>query len=372
MCRLVLIAFTVLVAITATVSLSPAAELEVVASLPVGPGGITVTPDKQIIVGLHPFFSPKKQVVRITPDGKMVPFPNEAWNRRSSQSDTCFDSVIGVQCDPNGIVWMLDSGMRSWSSPKLVAWDLVKNVLHRIIHLTPPVITLPTLMPDNAFLNDLAVDVTHQAIYISRSGGPGDSGLIVVNLQTGTARQVLTGHPGVEPENVDIVMSNRILDFTLPDSGRLKLLIGVNPLVLDCEDKWLYFGAMNGKSLYRIRAADLLDTKVTEEELGRRVERYADKPVCDGISIDNAGNIYISDIEVNAIGVIAPDKSYKRMLTDPRISWPESFSFGPDGYLYFVAGQLHLSPPLNGGKNESKKPFHVFRVRPLAPGIAGR
>ena len=65
-------------------------------------------------------------------------------------------------------------------------------------------------------------------------------------------------------------------------------------------------------------------------------------------------------------------RSVSTLITDPRISWPESFSFGPDGYLYFVASQLHLSSPLNEGKNKAIPPFYVFRIKPLAPGTVGR
>ena len=158
----------------------------------------------------------------------------------------------------------------------------------------------------------------------------------------------------------------------LPDAGRLRLLIGVNPIALDSSDEWLYYGTMNGKSLYRIRTTDLLDPNLSNEQLAMRVERFSDKPMCDGISVDNAGNIYISDLQANAIGVITPDRHYEKLITDPRISWPESFSFGPDGLLYFVASQLHLSAPLNGGKNGVKPPFYVFRMKALAPGVVGR
>lgn len=353
--------------------LSCATDLEVVAELNVGPGNITVTPDKRIIISLHPFYSFHDRVVELRKDGKLVPFPDENWNRANNRSrrDT-FDSVLGVQCDTNGVVWMLDTGLRNFSAQKLVGWDTVNNRLHKVINLTLPGYENKIALPETAFLNDLAVDTDNRVCYLSHSGGMKNSALVVVDLETGSSRYLLLGHKSVQPEDVPLIVENRKLDFTLPDSGKLALLIGINPIALDSANEWLYYGPMNGSSMYRIRTADLRNTSLTSEELGSRVERYSDKPICDGISIDDSGNIYISDLESNAIGVIRNDRSYEKLVQNDLISWPESFSFGPDGYLYFVASQLHRSAPLNNGRQLVKPPFHVFRIKGLANGVVGR
>lgn len=352
---------------------SLATDLEVVARLDVGPGNITVTPDQRIIISLHPFYSNVDRVVELRRDGRLVPFPNKSWNRNNSKNNgAAFDSVLGIQCDTNGVVWMLDTGLTNFSNQKLVGWDTVNNRLHKIINLTPPTSETKISLPDTAFLNDLAVDAKNKVCYLSHSAGIQNSALIVVDLETGLTRRVLQGHMSVQPEDVSLVMDDRKLDYTLPDFGKLAILIGVNPIALDSSNEWLYYGPMNGKSMYRIRTTDLRNPNLPSEQLSGRVERYSDKPICDGISVDDAGNIYISDLESNAIGVITPDRQYKKLVKDNRISWPESFSFGPDGYLYFVASQLHLSAPLNSGKEKAKPPFYVFRVKGLAPGVVGR
>jgi sugar lactone lactonase YvrE len=100
--------------------------------------------------------------------------------------------------------------------------------------------------------------------------------------------------------------------------------------------------------------------------------RYSDKPICDCISIANGGNIYISDLEANAIGVITPDRQCQKLIEDDRISSLESLNFGPNGYLYFVVSQLHRSATLNNGKETARPPYCVFRIKLLAPGVVGR
>jgi hypothetical protein len=54
------------------------------------------------------------------------------------------------------------------------------------------------------------------------------------------------------------------------------------------------------------------------------------------------------------------------------LSWVDSFSFGPEGRLYAVVNRLHRSAALNGGKSESKPPYYLLQVKPLAPGLPGR
>jgi sugar lactone lactonase YvrE len=352
---------------------SYALDLEVVAQLQVGPGNVTVTPDKRIIMSLHPFYPSKFRVVELTRNGRIVPFPNAAWNEREKHSKEVLGAVLGIQSDPRGMVWMLDSGLYDGIPAKIVAWDTVRNQLYKTISLVPAMSSSEGIpLPDTAFMNDLAVDFTHRAIFISRSSGVEDSALIIVNMDTGAIRKVLEGHLSVQPEKINLVIDGHVLDFTLPDSGRLKLLIGINPIALDSSNKWLYYGPMNGTKMYRIQTAALLNEALTKADLASQVEFYSYKPLCDGISVDNGGNIYISDLQNNAIGAITPDRKYKKLIQDPKICWPESFSFDSDGYLYFVASKLYQSAPLHKGKSVAQPPFYLLRIKALAPGVPGR
>jgi len=149
--------------------------------------------------------------------------------------------------------------------------------------------------------------------------------------------------------------------------------VGVNPIALDHEGRWLYFGPMSGTRLYRVRTADLRNEGLTPPELAARVEPYAERPICDGISMDSEGNIYVSEVCASAVGVIDAQRRYRRLYEDPeRLSWPDAFSFGPDGYLYVVSNQLQRSAALNAGRDESRPPYYVLRFKPLAGGVVGR
>ena len=149
--------------------------------------------------------------------------------------------------------------------------------------------------------------------------------------------------------------------------------IGVDGITIDPEGEWVYYTPAQGDSLWRIATRDLLDRSLSADELGNRVKRIGDRPACDGITIDNQGNVYITDITGSAIGVVDQAGSYRRLLQDvEKLSWPDSIAFGPDGYIYVVSNQLHRSAPFNRGEDFTQPPFYLSRFKALAAGTIGR
>jgi len=339
-------------------------ELHTIAELDQGPGNITVTPDRRIILSMHQFFDPEWPVAEWTTGG-LRPFPPVA-GAAADKAGVQLHSVLGIQSDSQGIVWMLDNGMRGRAAPRLVAWDTRREKLHTILPLSE------TVAPADAFVNDLAVDETHNHIYIADPAGGYNAALIVVDLSGGNARRVLQGHLSVVPEDMDLFIEGEAVEIRQADGSLRRPRVGVNPIALDGGNEWLYYGPMHGTSMYRIRVADLLDTKLGPEALAERVERYGRKPICDGITIDNDGNIYITDIGNHAIGVIGRGGEYRIYLQDPRLSWPDAFSFGPDNRIYTVSNQLHKSALLHAGVQTAAAPFHILSFEPLADGVSGR
>lgn len=344
----------------------PGSQYDIIARLSQGPGNVTVTGSGRIILSQHQFYAPQYSVVEYKGNDVVTPFPNQALNDRNSLGDLKLDSVLGIRTDGNGIVWMLDNGMRSGVTPKLVGWNTKTEQLHRVIYLPAPI------TPKDAFVNDFAVDSARNRIFISDPAGGANAAIIVVNLETGAARRVLQGHASVAPENIDLVIDRQPIQVK-DEAGQLsRPHIGVNPITEDLRNEWVYFGPMHGLSLYRIKAADLADENLDAQTLGQRVERYSAKPISDGISIDGDNNIYLGELAENAIGIIKPDRSYQRLTQCPNLSWVDSFSFGPEGKLYAVVNRLHQSATLNGGEPLSKPPYFLLRINALAPGMPGR
>jgi sugar lactone lactonase YvrE len=340
-------------------------KFEVIANLDSGPGNVTVTDKGRIIMSLHQFYQPKYTVAEYK-NNVLVPFPNRELADSDSTANFKLDSVLGIRSDANGIVWMLDNGMRSGVTPKLVGWDTKSNKRHQVVYLPTPI------APKDAFVNDFAVDTKHNHIFISDPAGGKNAALIVVNLSTGKARRVLEGHHSVTPENVDLIIDNVPIQVKDNTGKRVRPHIGVNPITQDLNNEWVYFAPMHGHSLYRIKADDLIDEKLDAQTLASRVQRYSDKPISDGMTIDKNNNIYLGELSANAIGVISADKKYQRLAQCPRLSWVDSFSFGANGQLFAVVNRLHQSAMLHGGVSTSKPPYYLLKIKPLAAGLPGR
>jgi sugar lactone lactonase YvrE len=339
-------------------------KVEVVATLVQGPGNITVTPSGRIILSQHQFYSPDLRVVELLRNGRTVPFPNKAWASAPGKDGVGLHSVLGHCSDRNGIVWMLDNGGKV---PRVVAWNTRADKLHRIIPVPAPA-TRP-----GSFHNDLAVDPDSGTLFLADFGGDRGPAIVVVDLNTGKARRVLEGHPSVQAEEIETIIEGRTPVQKQEDGSLKPARVGLNPITIDPKSEWVYYGAMHSDDLWRVRTRDLRNDKLSPQELGRRVQRYGSKAPSDGISIDGAGNVYVTDITKKAIGVTGRDGSYRLLVQDDEhLTWPDGISAGADGWMYATVNKLNRSAPLNGGENRSTPPYYVVRFKPVGAAIGGR
>ena len=361
----ILVKFTaILLMFACDVAATDEPNFDIIANLDTGPGNVTVTDNGRIIMSMHQFYLPKYTVLEYK-NKALAPFPNKELADTDSISKLKLDSVLGIR-SANGIVWMLDNGMRSGVTPKLVGWNTKTDQLHQLIYLPAPV------TPKDAFVNDFAVDTRRNHIFISDPAGGADAALIVVNLSTGVARRVLEGDSSVVPEAVDLIIDKVPVQVKDKSGNLVRPHIGVNPITEDLNNEWVYFGPMHGLSLYRIKADDLVNENLDAKGLASRVRRYSDKPISDGITIDKDNNIYLGELAENAIGVISSDRKYRQLAKSPKLSWVDSFSFGPTGQLVAVVNRLHQSATLHGGVSTAKPPFYLIRVKSFAAGLPGR
>ena len=325
------------------------------------PGNLTITPEGRRVTSLHQFYAPVRVLAEVTGGGRLTNFPVPGEGALQAG----LTAVLGIRSDTAGVLWMLDNGNAGKAPSKIVAYDTRAGSVQRTIALAAPVVDT------NSFINDLAFDYQRNHLYVADPAGPTNSALIVVNLATNSARRVLQGHPSVVPENVPVVVEGKSPTRRMPNGALMPVRIGVDGIGIDYAREWVYYGPLTGTSMYRVRAADLANPALTAAQLAARVERYATKPPSDGITLDSAGNIYLGDLPANAIGVIGTDRSYRQIAQGEQLKWMDDFEWGPNGELYAVSTQLHLSPELNAGVNESRPPFRVFRVQPLAAGRQG-
>ena len=333
-----------------------ASAVELVFSYPEPIGNVAVNRDGRLFFTVHPESRPKGNKLLELVDGAAVPFPEGAL-----QQDL-FDTVLGVVVDSNNRLWTIDHGNHGLRVPRLIGIDLANDEIVRNQPLDE------SIAPKGSFLQDLQVSRDGKTIIIAdASFWRKRPAIIVYDIKTGEARRVLEAHPSVSDENYTIESEGRTMTFM---GGLLSLRGGIDGIALD--EEWLYYGALSGASLYRVRLADLRDRSLPDTQLATRVERVSDKPLSDGMSVDLEGTVYLTDVENNALFIVASDGKLRTLVKDPRIRWPDALSFGPEGWLYVADSALSevVFRPIEHIR--ANQPYGIFRVQPGSEGVPGQ
>ena len=336
----------------------PDSALEIAATVDEPIGNVAVSSDGRLFFTIHPESRPTGAKLLEWVDGKAVPFPSaEAQNE-------LFDTVLGVAIDGRNRLWTIDHGNHGLARTRLLAIDLAtRQVVHDHV-FSSDVAEL------GSFLQDLQVDPAGETVYVADvSFWRRNPALVVYDTASGTARRVLDSHPSVVPQ--DWIIRNPIKDMTF-FGGLVALKAGVDGLALSRDGQWLYYGAMNHDTMFRIRTADLRDASLAADQLAARVEAVGKKPLNDGLSTDIAGNVLITDVEHGGVARMKPDGAVETLIKSNRIRWADALSYGPDGWLYIADSAIPEQMLQSREHIASRAPYHVYRFRPDIDGVPGQ
>lgn len=336
----------------------PEDALELVAELPEPPGNIAVSRDNRIFLTIHPESKPPTNRVVEIVNGQMRPFPDEA-----AQSEL-YHAPQGIRIDRQGRLWTIDHGDNGIQPARLVAVDLASGAaVHDF--------TFPReIAPLFSYLQDLAISSDGRHVFIADvSFFRKSPALVVYDVERRIAWRVLEKHPALLPENYFIQAYNGPM---IRLGGLLTMKVGVDSIALDQRGEWLYFGAMNHREMYRLPARALIESEKDPGALETALERFGDKVQSDGITVDEAGNIYITDMENRGVAVLGQDRKLRTYLHSDRLRWPDGFSFGGDGFVYLADSAIPDIVLQSRGQIEKRAPYQIFRFRPLASGAAGQ
>lgn len=327
------------------------------------PIGVTVSPVSNRLFVSFPKHEPYLYGLTEIVNGKREAFPDLEWNKIDSiNTQKHFVNVQDLYADQNNFLWVLDSKPSGGSSVfgdsgksktgqfKLLKIDLKTDKVIRIYEFDD-------LPKDKSGLNDLVVDTDKDLAYLS---DPGLSAVVVLNLKSGKSRIVL------EKDQSTIAQPNFVLKLdginVIDDKGK-PFNSNVNGIALTKDNKYFYFRAINQTKLYRIATTFLADDKLSKEELSKKVEMVRETGVCHGMIADQKGNIYLSSSPDYSIKYVSPDGELHTLVTDKRLSWPDSFGIGTDGFLYLSCSQLNRLPKYNKGNDRTAYPYRVYKVK---------
>jgi len=306
--------------------------------------GVAVSKEGRIFVN-YPRWSGAEttSVAEIVNANFLRPYPNETWNMwdTSLSPRDHFICVQSVYVDDDNYLWILDAaspmlGGVVRGGAKLVKVDLRSDEIVQEITFDEYV------APERSYFNDVRVDTEGKFAYITDSG---KGAIIVVDLTTGRARRTLYAHHSTKAEDTTFVVEGITIGAKINSDG----------LALDPSGEYLYYQALTGRSLYRIRTIWLQDSSLSEQELGDRVEFVAKTGVADGIEFGKDGNLYLTSLEYNALRRFTPEGKVETVVQDPGLKWPDSIFIVPGGDIYVTTSQLHLGP-------KRVDPYRIYRV----------
>ena len=290
-------------------------------------------------------------VGELTKNGGVDPYPDAGVNGWKPGDDPreVFVCVQSVYVDGKDRLWILDPANPRFGGvveggAKLMRVDLATNAIKTIVGFDADI------APAASYLNDVRIDTQTETAYITDSGL---GAIVVVDLETGMARRLLDDHPSTGAENILITI----------DGNRLPIQVHSDGIALDEDGGWLYYQALTGRTLYRVPTRVLRDPSVSAEKLAGSVETFAQSGVSDGLLYAHGG-VYVSALEEGSIKFVDSSGKVVTVVTDERISWPDSFALGTDDGGFFTTSQIHFGPnppepyrilKLTGGKREKVK-----------------
>jgi sugar lactone lactonase YvrE len=270
---------------------------------------------------------------------------------KSETAGKQFVCVQSVVADDRDSLWVVDaaaplSAVVVPGGAKLVQISLATNAVTRVFAFGPD-----TAKPDS-YLNDVRVDTARNTAYLTDSGA---GGLVVVDLNSGTAHRALDGDPSVMPQQgISISVNGKPV---IAGNGKTPQ-IASDGIALSRDGEYLYYKPLTGDVLYRVKTADL------RQGGSAAPEKVAKMFPSDGLWIDREDRLYVGSIDESALYRLPKGGSLEKILTDSRLEWPDTFSEGPDGSVYISASRIDDSPRFNRGMSTRKMPYSVFRFKP--------
>ena len=298
-------------------------------------------------------------VAEVAANGTLLPYPNElinTWDQNDPASAggrlVCVQAIVVS----SGALWILDPASPDFvkvvpGGPKLLKVNLATDTVERVYCFDDDA------APPNSYLND--VRFAKDFAFITDSGL---GALVVLNLATGNVRRLLEDDQSTKAEAwLEPVIGGRPWRFA---NGKTPQ-VHSDGIAIDPEQKYVYYKALTGRTLYRVPIGILLDETLQSGELGNHVERVKIVGPTDGLDFDANGNLYLTGLEENAIKMLRPDGRLETFATAPEFLWPDTIVVKRSGDLFFSASQFHLMPAFNENIDRRMPPYKVFHVQLL-------
>jgi sugar lactone lactonase YvrE len=319
--------------------------------------GVAVSKDGRLFTCYPLWPGPHKWgVVEITGPATSRPYPDEQWNSWTEGDDgkNKWVCVQAVYVDDENYLWVVDPACPNMEkvddhSFKLVKFNLATNSIQEMYRFDG-------VLSKKSYINDVRVDTSRRVAYLTNSN---EGGIVVVNLETGTIRELLHHHYSVKHDpSFKLIVDGK----EFKKDGK-PVHLQSDGIALTRDGEWLYYKPLTDNKLYRIRTEFLRDEELSKHKLEDAVEDLGTFAVTDGMIFDRSGNLYQGDYQNYKMVKISPERRMQDVVADDRLIWPDSYSISDDGYLYISCSQINKQPDYNEGENKRTTPYAIYRMK---------
>jgi sugar lactone lactonase YvrE len=323
--------------------------------------GVAVAPGGKIVAFSPRWdYNPTFPVALVGGNNTLKPYPDASWctwnDSVKAEPQKHWICPQAGYVDSQGMLWIVDPaapGLK-FTVPggvKLVKTDpKTGQVLQTILYPE-------SVAPRHSYLNDVRIDLQNNYAYLTDSG---TGALVVTDLKTTKSRQLLARQPSTLPDKGFITKAQ---GHALYDPTGKPGAFKADGIALSTDNQYLYYRALSGHSLYRIKTAVLRNATLTEAQVEAAVEKLADAPACDGMEIDSKNNLYLTGFENAEILRRTPEGKLETLVKEDRLEWPDTFAWDPDGKsIYFTTSAIHKTPYWNKGVGQPREPFRIYKM----------
>ncbi len=258
--------------------------------------------------------------------------------------------------DKQGMLWVIDPAAPGLKFTVPGGVKLVK-IDPKTSQVVQTILYPESVAPRHSYLNDVRIDLQNNYAYLTDSG---TGALVVTDLKTTKSRQLLARQPSTLPDKGFITKAQ---GHALYDPTGKPGAFKADGIALSTDNQYLYYRALSGHSLYRIKTATLRNAALSEAQVEAAVEKLGDAPACDGMEIDSKNNLYLTGFENGEILRRTPDGKIETVVKEARLEWPDTFSWDPAGNnIYFTTSAIHKTPHWNKGVGQPREPFRIYKM----------
>ncbi|TFZ66852.1 hypothetical protein E4631_07730 [Hymenobacter sp. UV11] len=323
--------------------------------------GVAVAPGGKIIAFSPRWdYNPTFPVALVGANNTLSAYPDAGWctwnDSVKAEPQKHWICPQAGYVDKQGMLWVIDPAAPGLKFTVPGGVKLVK-IDPKTSQVVQTILYPESVAPRHSYLNDVRIDLQNNYAYLTDSG---TGALVVTDLKTTKSRQLLAKQPSTLPDKGFITKAQ---GHALYDPTGKPGAFKADGIALSTDNQYLYYRALSGHSLYRIKTAVLRNAALTEAQVEAAVEKLGDAPACDGMELDSKNNLYLTGFENGEILRRTPDGKIETVVKEARLEWPDTFSWDPDGNnIYFTTSAIHKTPHWNKGVGQPREPFRIYKM----------